>query len=182
MGLCWSTLGPMATTPSHTASDPDDARALVGDRLWVTWGPPLEHATPITDRIIELVAGKVEREFEDVAELLLAAPSRCRYIVLRQLAETGHSVVYAGVDRHLAREVAIKIHFGDDEFVGHRATAEARTASDVEHPNIVRIYDIGEHQGQRYSVTELCDDDLQAWCVTADWPEILARILEVGAG
>ena len=172
----------MVTTPSLTAGEPDDARGLVGDQLWATWGPPLEHPTPVTDRIIELVARNVDRELDDVADLLLAAPNRCRYILLRRLAETRHSVVYAGVDRHLAREVAIKIHVGCDELVARRATAEARTTSDVEHPNIVRIHDIGEHQGQRYAVTELCDDDLQAWCINADWPEILARILEAGAG
>src|SRR5690606_25659803 len=54
--------------------------------------------------------------------------------------------------------------------------------SGADHPNIVQIHDVGERDGWLFSVTELCEDDLQSWCVSADWSQILARIIEVGAG
>src|SRR5690606_23549015 len=62
------------------------------------------------------------------------------------------------------------------------AIVEARANSDLEHPTIVRIHDMGEHDGQLFSVTELCECDLPSWCIRADWREILARITEAGAG
>ena len=150
---------------------------------WTTWGPPLqEEPRWLTDQIVKLVADRVDLEFETVAEMLLETPARHRYILLERLAATGHSVVYIGVDRVLAREVAIKIHQNEGEYASHRVMVEARALSGADHPNIVQIHDVGERDGWLFSVTELCEHDLQSWCVSAGWSEILARILEVGAG
>ncbi len=62
-------------------------------------------------------------------------------------------VVYFGRQIHLDRQVAIKmIRFGalaSQEEV-QRFYAEARSAAKLDHPNIVTVYQCGEHEGHHY--------------------------------
>jgi hypothetical protein len=173
----------MVITSLGCAGREADAHGFSSEPLWTTWGPQLaDPARWQHTRTVKLVARNVGRPLAEIAELLLKTRHRGRYILLRRLAATHHSLVYAAVDRRLAREVAIKIHHNTDDRARRRAIVEARTNAEVEHPNIMRIHDIGEHDGQIYSVSELCECDLQSWCIRADWREILARITEAGAG
>lgn len=115
--------------------------------------------------------------------MLLAMPTRHRYLLLRRLGRTGHSTVYGAVDQLLAREVALKLHHDDHGDDGEwRVLGEARTMSLVEHPNIVRVFDVGVHEGVLYSVTELCDTDMATWAKGRAWGDVIERILEAGRG
>jgi serine/threonine-protein kinase len=72
--------------------------------------------------------------------------SLLHYRLLDKLGEGGMGVVYRAVDTRLDREVAIKVLA--PEAMGHperkrRFIQEARTASALNHPNIITIYDIG---------------------------------------
>lgn len=114
---------------------------------------------------------------------MLAMPTRHRYLLLRRLGRTGHSTVYGAVDQLLAREVALKLHHvdvGDDG--DWRVLGEARTMSLVEHPNIVRVFDVGVHEGTMYSVTELCEADMTTWAKGRAWDDVVDRIVEAGRG
>jgi formylglycine-generating enzyme required for sulfatase activity len=66
-------------------------------------------------------------------------------------------VVYLAKDARLDREVALKLPmlWGDEdpEFL-HRFYREARAAAGLRHPNICRVYDVGEHNGQPYLTME----------------------------
>jgi len=66
--------------------------------------------------------------------------------------------VYRARDTRLGREVAIKILptalAGDPESV-RRFEKEARAVASLSHPNIVPLFDVGDHDGLRYAVTEL---------------------------
>ena len=66
-------------------------------------------------------------------------------------------VVYLAKDTRLERDVALKIPFlwGDEdaEFL-HRFYREARLAAGLRHPNICRVFDVGEHDGQPYLTME----------------------------
>ncbi len=68
------------------------------------------------------------------------------YELLEELGRGGMAMVYRARDRHLEREVAIKVlPFSlafDSEFV-ERFQREARTAAQLEHPNIIPIYRVG---------------------------------------
>ncbi|BCB26345.1 hypothetical protein SKTS_12310 [Sulfurimicrobium lacus] len=81
-----------------------------------------------------------------------------RFKVLRVLGEGAQSVVYLAEDPHLQREVAIKtVHLagGEDHLKRTRALIdEARTVSKLQHPNIVPIFEAGEHEGNPYLVFE----------------------------
>jgi hypothetical protein len=68
------------------------------------------------------------------------------YDVLQELGRGGMATVYRARDRHLDRDVAIKVlPFAmafDRDFVA-RFEREARTAAQLEHPHIVPIYRVG---------------------------------------
>ena len=79
-----------------------------------------------------------------------------RYKILRRLGEGAMAVVYLGLDPAIDRFVAIKLLRADlvDEDIRERFMREARSAGRLSHPNIVAIYDIGEHEGQPYIAME----------------------------
>jgi tetratricopeptide (TPR) repeat protein len=66
--------------------------------------------------------------------------------------------VFRARDVRLGREVAIKIlrrdHTGDPDRL-RRFLTEAKAVSGLNHPNILTLHEIGEHEGAPYIVTEL---------------------------
>lgn len=80
-----------------------------------------------------------------------------RYEVKALIGEGGMANVYLGYDTILERDVAIKVLRGDladDEKFVRRFRREAQSASLLNHPNIVQIYDVGEDDGNFYIVME----------------------------
>src|SRR5262245_64884791 len=70
--------------------------------------------------------------------------------------------VYRGRDEKLERDVAIKVMQTDDEEARTRFLKEGRAAAKLQHPNIVTIYELGEHEGAPYMALELLEGvDLQ---------------------
>jgi Tol biopolymer transport system component len=75
-------------------------------------------------------------------------------------------VVYRAFDTRLNRPVAIKFLANTfaDANARRRFQREAQTASSLNHPHIVTVYDIGVHQDQEYLVTEYVDNGtLRSW-------------------
>ncbi|MDQ5959461.1 MAG: eukaryotic-like serine/threonine-protein kinase, partial [Pseudomonadota bacterium] len=79
-----------------------------------------------------------------------------RFDILRELGRGAQSVVYLARDPHLQREVAIKtLHFSQpDPVQNQQLLEEARTVSQMRHPNIVPIFEAGEEGGDLYLVFE----------------------------
>lgn len=152
------------------------------DGEMVSWGPVEATRRLRVHRVIDLVAARQGRPVDEVADMVLATPGR-RYLLLEQLGHTRHSTVYGGVDQLLAREVALKLHHDDRDDDGEwRALAEARTMSLLEHRNVLRLLDFGDHEGTLYSVTELCDANMKVWSVAKPWKETVDRLIEAGRG
>src|SRR4051794_20491481 len=82
-----------------------------------------------------------------------------RYRVVRHLANGGMASVWEAHDELLDRDVAVKLlapHLGEDERARKRFQREARAAAGLSsHPNVVTIYDVGEHDGHVFMVMEL---------------------------
>ena len=80
-----------------------------------------------------------------------------RYEIKKLIGEGGMANVYLGYDTILERDVAVKVLRGDladDEKFVRRFRREAQSASLLNHPNIVQIYDVGEDDGNFYIVME----------------------------
>ncbi len=93
-----------------------------------------------TTPVHAIATGALE-ETDLVREALTA-----EYEIIEELGRGGMAMVYRARDRQLEREVAIKVlPFSlafDSEFV-ERFQREARTAAQLEHPNIIPIYRVG---------------------------------------
>src|SRR5712692_1903078 len=76
--------------------------------------------------------------------------------VLSHLGSGGMGVVYCAYDDRLRRNVALKFlsRQGQSADIRNRFLREAQTASALNHPGIVTIHDIGEHDGETYIVME----------------------------
>ncbi len=90
---------------------------------------------------VHAIATGVLQELDLVRESLTA-----EYEIIEELGRGGMAMVYRARDRQLEREVAVKVlPFSlafDTEFV-ERFQREARTAAQLEHPNIIPIYRVG---------------------------------------
>jgi eukaryotic-like serine/threonine-protein kinase len=83
-----------------------------------------------------------------------------RYEVGDELGEGGMATVFRARDKDLRRDVAIKVlfpHLSRRGEIVQRFHREARAAAGLEHPNILRIYDVGGAEGDDppYIVMEL---------------------------
>ena len=83
------------------------------------------------------------------------------YEILSPLGAGGMGEVYRARDPRLERDVAIKVlpeHFDDADSLS-RFQAEAKAIAALSHPNIVSIFDTGQHEDQLYVVTELLEGE-----------------------
>ena len=82
------------------------------------------------------------------------------YEVVALLGAGGMGEVYRGRDPRLARDIAIKVlpaSVTADPDRLHRFELEAKAAAALNHPNILAVYDIGQHNGSPYIVSELLE-------------------------
>jgi predicted ATPase len=106
-----------------------------------------------------------ERVVNPQNELLtLTAGSRFgRYEILGALGAGGMGEVYRARDPHLGRDVAIKIlsrKLSEGKLNVKRFKQEAGSASALNHPNIVTIFELGEVDSTYYIAMELIEGDL----------------------
>jgi eukaryotic-like serine/threonine-protein kinase len=106
-----------------------------------------------------------------------------RYRVLRRIGSGGMADVYCAEDSHLGRQVAIKVlhrRFAQDQEFVERFRREAKSAAGLNHPNVVGVFDRGEHEGTYYIAMELLDGRTLKDIVGADAPLPQERVIDLG--
>ena len=88
------------------------------------------------------------------------------YRVESLVGRGGMGVVYRAIDLSLERPVALKLiapELAEDEPFRARFLREPRLAASLDHPNVIPIYEAGEHDGQLYLAMRFVEgDDLEA--------------------
>ncbi len=82
------------------------------------------------------------------------------YEIVSPLGAGGMGEVYRARDSRLDREVAVKIlprEMAADPERLRRFEVEARAVGQLNHPGLLTLHDLGEHDGQPYLVTELLE-------------------------
>ncbi|MBK6919478.1 MAG: serine/threonine protein kinase [Deltaproteobacteria bacterium] len=110
-----------------------------------------------------------------------------RYIVVERLGAGGMGIVYAAYDPELDRKVALKLLFRRDagDVDRERLVREAKAMAKLAHPNVVHVYDVGEHEGRIFIAMEYVrGSTLRAWARAErrTWREVLAVCLDAGEG
>lgn len=86
-------------------------------------------------------------------------------MIERPLGQGGMATVYLALDEELDRPVALKIladNLAGDATFRDRFEREARLAARLSHPNVVRIFDVGESDGRPFIVMEYVEGDTLA--------------------
>ena len=84
------------------------------------------------------------------------------YEAVAKLGAGGMGEVWRARDPRIGREVALKIlpaEFASDPERLRRFEQEARAAGALNHPNVLTVFDVGEHEGTPYLVTELLEGE-----------------------
>src|SRR4051812_578302 len=84
------------------------------------------------------------------------------YDITALLGAGGMGQVFRARDERLGRDVAIKVlpeSFAADADRLQRFQTEARAVGQLNHPNVLTVYDVGTHDGAPYLVTELLEGE-----------------------
>ena len=84
------------------------------------------------------------------------------YLIVSLIARGGMGQVYRATDVRLGRDVALKLVSGTSEpepGVVERFIQEARMTAALDRPNIVRLFDVGMHEGRPFLVMELLEGE-----------------------
>lgn len=102
------------------------------------------------------------------------------YRILRQLGLGGMGEVYLAEDTTLGRQVALKL-LPDDSASGERLERfrrEARAVASLNHPNIVTLYSVEEHEGRHFLTMEHVEGKTLTDCIPKRGLNV-KRVLEI---
>src|SRR5689334_24744122 len=107
-----------------------------------------------------------------------------RYEIVRRLARGGMADVYLARDTMLDRPVALKVlfpEFATDPSFVERFRREATAAANLNHPNIVGVYDWGSAEGTYFIVMEYVDGRTLSSILRSEGPLHPDRAADLGA-
>ena len=102
-----------------------------------------------------------------------------RYEVRERIGQGGMGVLYLALDPAIDRLVAIKVLRVDNEEIHERFIREAKSAGRLQHPNIITIYDVGDHEGQPFIAMEYIAGETLGEIIRRRAPLTIGRKLEL---
>jgi tRNA A-37 threonylcarbamoyl transferase component Bud32 len=127
--------------------------------------PPTVAARPSSEAALEAGSSEATIKYGSDLGTVEAEPGPGTaiggYIIIDVVARGGMGIVYRANQTHMNRVVALKVlprHALEDEELVLRFIREARAAAELNHPNVVRIYDIGRDAGWIWYSMEYVSD------------------------
>ena len=107
-----------------------------------------------------------------------------KFEIIECIAVGGMGEVYKGIDTHLSRPVAIKVLTKPSEEFTDRFLREAKSMAALDHPNIVPIYGLGEHEGfhffvMKFVLGQTLEHLIKRQMLELDPPFSIDRIVEI---
>jgi len=121
-------------------------------------------AIVVDDPFLNKIRGRANQSSSSAALTNKVLPSGSnvgRYVLREVLGRGGMGVVYLAHDPVIHREVALKILGSDDEATSERALLEVRAQGQLNHSNIVTVYDAGHCQHGVYIAMEVMARSLE---------------------
>ncbi|MFN2616881.1 MAG: Stk1 family PASTA domain-containing Ser/Thr kinase [Thermoleophilaceae bacterium] len=118
-----------------------------------------------------------------MSEVATGAVVDGRYRIVSRIGSGGMADVYLADDTHLGRQVALKVlhrRFAQDQEFVERFRREASSAAGLQHPNVVGVFDRGEHEGTYYIAMERLAGRPLKELVGAEAPMPQERVIELG--
>ncbi|HZW73436.1 MAG TPA: protein kinase, partial [Caldimonas sp.] len=112
-----------------------------------------------------------------------------RFIVLDVLGSGGMAVVYSAHDPHLDRKVALKLLRTDApaqaDDVRTRLVREAQAMARIDHPNVIKVHEVGTHGDGVYIAMEYAEGGtLRGWLEqqTRSQRDVIGLFVQAGRG
>lgn len=150
-GELFDQTGVLTPEPNVVVSPCISSPARVADASWST---PIRKAVGSDDNpAAQILSSAVDTlcQFPDLGP---------QYEIVRKLGQGGMGAVYLGRDRNSQQRVAIKVLSGEcglDPSASKRFQKEARLLSEVRHPNVANLLEIGTHHQIQFLVMELVE-------------------------
>src|SRR3954465_7319481 len=121
----------------------------------------------------------VESALPDGTELVAG-----RYRIVRWLGGGGMGRVYEAIDTELDERIGLKgLRPGMSEEAVERFRREVKLTRRIQHRNVARMFDIGEHNGEKFLTMELVvGEALKPGGMAMPWPQLRAIAEQVCAG
>jgi len=107
------------------------------------------------------------------------------YLIEKELGQGGMGTVYLAKDTGLNRNVALKILRADlshDPEFARKFLEEVEVTASLAHPNIIRVFTLGEHEGRLYLVMEHLDEPSLEQRMEQQGKIPERQVLEIGLG
>ncbi len=107
-----------------------------------------------------------------------------RYELQQQLGVGATGVVYKAYDKLLSVRIAIKVlkrDYSANEEALERFRQEIILSRDIGHPNILRVYHLGQHERRRYLTMQLVEGPTLAGMIAAEAPLAETRVLTLAS-